>query len=200
MVEGPVCDRCAAKIPEIPGSAATCHRCRKDKVRFDYTFAMGRYEGLLSELLLRMKSDRSEQLAHSFGKMLTIRFRDRLRQNLPDAIVPIPSSPWRRLYNGTNSSNALATVLSGLLNVPVVRLLWKNPNTRRQLGLSRVGRIRNMRGGLRLKAGYHLENPHMLIVDDVMTTGATCSEATKVLKRAGASRVSVMVVARTYDD
>jgi predicted amidophosphoribosyltransferase len=66
-----------------------------------------------------------------------------------------------------------------------------------QIGLSRPGRFRNVAGEMALRPGYSLQAAHVLVVDDILTTGATASEAARVLKRAGAARVSVFVLART---
>ena len=76
-------------------------------------------------------------------------------------------------------------------------MLWLPRNVPRQMGLSREGRLRNLAGLMRLRPGYHLTAAHVLLVDDILTTGATCSEASRALKRAGAAEVTVVVLART---
>jgi len=160
--------------------------------------ALGEYEGLLRELLLRMKRDRSERLACAFGEMLSERLGDVVTELKPDVIASHPMHAWRRLALGTNPPAAVAAVLSRRIGVPVAaKLLRRRRNTPLQLGLSRPGRFRNVRGEVRVRAGYPLEAAHVLLVDDILTTGASCSEAARVLKHGGAAQVSVLVVGRT---
>ncbi|TWU29449.1 DNA utilization protein GntX [Bythopirellula polymerisocia] len=178
----------------------TCPRCETDKLHFDNTFALGPYEGLLRDLVLRMKNERSEKLGRLFACLLEERWGEKL-QSLPiDAVVPIPMTPLRRLIRGTNPPEVVARKIAssmGWLHLP--HLLTRRRNSLPQHGLSRPGRFRNIRGGLSVPRGYHLEFPHILLVDDVLTTGATCSEAARTLKRRGASLVTVLVVGRTSD-
>jgi ComF family protein len=198
LVDWPVCLRCAAQVPEIPGTVETCVRCEKAKHAFDRTFALGSYEGLLGEILLHMKTDRRELLAAALAQLIQCQLGDQLRALQLDAIVPGPMTTLHRWARGTNGPAAVAEAVGRLLDGPVYpRLLTKGRNASPQRGLSQAGRFRNIRGQIGTRAGYSLESPHLLLVDDIMTTGATCGEAARVLKRAGASQVSVLVVGRT---
>ena len=145
-----------------------------------------------------MKDDGTGQLATALGKLLAVEFGDAFRQLLPDALVPIPMHARRRLSRRADPPVSLATNVGRELGLPVTRnlLRWQR-NTSTQLGLSGRGRFRNMHGVMQLRRGYHLDAPHLMLVDDILTTGATCSEAACVLKGAGASQVSVLVVGRT---
>ncbi len=197
-VDWPVCQRCAARVPEYPGNVPSCSRCETDKLRFDAAFSLGHYDGLLRELVLRMKTDRNEQWGQVFSHLICERLGDDLRQLEADIIVPIPMTPWHRLMRGTNAPVVMARCLGRELGISVKgRLLRRSHDLVPQRGLSRAGRFRNVRGGYRVRAGYQMASPHILLVDDVLTTGATCSEAARILKRAGAARVTVLVVART---
>ncbi len=196
-VTWPVCRRCAARVPTIPGDVSECGHCRGDKLRFDRALALGSYEGLLSELILRMKTQRSELLTREFGRWMANRLGETLRELEPSAIVPIPIHPWRRLLRGTNPPASLAMGLSREIGVPIMPGLCRRRNTPSQKGLSRPGRFRNVRNEMRAKAGYPLDASHVLLVDDLLTTGATCSEAARALKCAGVAQVTVLVVGRT---
>ena len=145
-----------------------------------------------------MKTDRSERIANAVGKQMAARFGAGLRDLQLDGIVPIPMHAWRRLARGTNPPAALATSLGRALGLPVFsRLLYRKRNTQPQLGLSQPARLRNVRGSMQIRNRYRFEAPRLLLVDDILTTGATCSEAARMLKRAGAARVTVIVAART---
>jgi ComF family protein len=198
VVDWPVCLRCAAEVPKHPGTVPTCSRCDADKLRFDAAFSLGHYDGLLRELILRMKIDRQEQWGQVFAQLICDRYGAVLGDIPVDAIVPIPMTPWRRWMRGTNAPAVIARTLGEILRIPVLEGLVKRTfQAVPQRGLSRAGRFRNVRGGYRIGQGYCLDAPHILLVDDVMTTGATCNEVAKLLKRSGAARVTVLVVART---
>jgi len=192
------CQRCAARVPEIPGCVSDCKHCRDHKIQFDRTFALGAYDGLLRDLVLEMKNDATDRLANAFGELITLQFAETIRQLEPDAIVPIPMHVWRRLSRRANPPVSLAATIGRQLGLPVEPnlLRWRR-DTSAQLGLSQQGRFRNMRGVMQIRAGYRLDAPRLLLVDDILTTGATCSEAARVLKRSGAAEVTVVVVGRT---
>lgn len=191
------CRRCAARVPEIPGSVADCKHCRDHNIRFDRTLALGIYDGLLRDLVLEMKNDATGCLANAFGKLVAQQSAETIRKLKPDAIVPIPMHAQRRLSCHANPPLSLAATLSRQWHLPVTaNLLQWQRETSAQLGLSQQGRFRNMHGVMRVRSGYRLDAPHLLLVDDVLTTGATCSEAARVLKKNGAVDVTVVVVGR----
>ncbi len=197
-VNWPVCRRCAAEVPPYPGNVPRCFRCETHKLRFDATYSLGHYDGLLRELILRMKTDRNEQVAQIFTNLICKRYGDELRSLAVDAVVPVPMTLVNRLKQKTNPQGAMAAGISRELNIPLFRrLLQRSRHLAPQRGLSAVGRFRNVRGGYRLRKGYIIDAPHILLVDDVMTTGATCSEVARILKHNGVARVTVVVVART---
>jgi ComF family protein len=192
------CRRCAARVPEIPGSTPDCKHCRDHKIQFDRTFALGVYDGLLRDLVLEMKQDATSRLAQAFGRLIAQQWGEAIRALEPDVIVPIPRHAWRRLSRRADPPVALAATLGRRLHVSVHNnlLQWRR-DASAQVGLSQRGRFRNMRGMMRVRRGYRLDVPRVLVVDDILTTGATCSEAARALKRAGAAQVTAVVVGRT---
>jgi len=203
VIDWPVCQRCAERVPEVPGEPedpggeADCGHCRNDKLRFDQALAWGQYEGLLGELLLQMKRDRSERLAHLFSRLLIEEFGEKLLAQKFDAVVAVPMHPWRRFLRGANSPAVMASIIGREIGVPFIQRQLSRRNSLAQKGLSRSSRFRNMRNEMRSRAGYHLGAFRVLLIDDILTTGATCSEAARALKQAGAAEVTVLVVGRT---
>ncbi len=198
LAKGPACLRCAASVPEFPEPVESCPSCRKQKLWFDRAVALGPYDGQLRKLALRMKSEVSETLAYSLGELLCRHLAEKFGTPTADVVVPIPMHPWRQIARGTNSAVALAGVVGRFFRLPVApRLLKRSRNTPLQLGLSHRARFHNVRGGMAARTGYSLEAARVLLVDDILTTGATCSEAARVLKRAGAEQVTALVLART---
>jgi ComF family protein len=207
----PMCLRCGAPVPSFAPhdngaesesrSRAGCYRCSGHKMWFDETIALGHYDGKLRDIVLRMKRAEGDALSLAMGRLMMEKWGQRLAEIGPDVVAPIPLHWRRRLAHRTNSAAVLAEVLARRLRMPLAeRLLRRSRSTVRQFDLTPPERWKNVRGAFRVRTGYHLNKAHVLLVDDVLTTGATCSEAARALKKAGAERVSVAVVARAMGD
>jgi ComF family protein len=174
-----------------------CFRCAGRKLWFESTVALGLYSGNLRDSILRMKRSEGDSLSLAIGRLTWQKCSERLKELNVDVVAPIPLHWRRRLAHRTNSAALLAEVLSNKLGVQLAeRLLRRSRSTVRQFDLSPPERWKNVRGAFAVRAGYHLRAAHVLLVDDVLTTGATCSEAARALRRAGADRVTVAVIAR----
>jgi ComF family protein len=114
-----------------------------------------------------------------------------------DFIVPMPLHWWRRWRRGFNQSRLLAEVLSRRTGIAVADLARRVRATSPQAGLSNSGRRRNVATAFAGRNEALLAGRRVLLVDDVFTTGATASACAAALKRAGATRVSVLALART---
>lgn len=199
LFEGPVCVKCGAPVPKFrrQESRDRCYHCTKHKMRFDETVALGHYDGKLRELILRMKRADGEAISLAIGRLILAERRARIADIQADVVVPIPLHWRRRIAHRTNSAAVLGEVLSRQLGLPLAdRLLRRNRPTAPQTELTPPERWKNVRRAFSVRAGYHLRMAHVLLVDDVLTTGATCSEAARALRGAGAERVTVVVAAR----
>jgi ComF family protein len=143
-----------------------------------------------------MKRPAYDALSVAMGELLLERRRERLAAIGADLIVPIPMFWRRRLGRGKNSPELLAKCLAKALGVPMRTVLVRRRNTLPQAGLAPPRRRQNVRGAFRVRRPDVVKGIRILLVDDVLTTGATCSEAANVLKRAGAALVAVAVIAR----
>jgi len=167
-------------------------------IRFDEAIAAGIYDGLLRHLVLRAKHPAEESVATSLGKLMSRRANDRLRELRPDVVATIPMHWRRRLVRQTNSPELMGEVLARSLGVPFApRLLKRTRATKPQPSVATSDRIPNVRNAFRLRRGYALAGATVVLVDDILTTGATCSEAARALRRAGAERVVAVVAARS---
>lgn len=197
LLSGPTCLRCSATVP-VNSDRERCHRCRGEKLWFDETAALGEYGGLLREWVLEMKHHRGDRLALAVAELIWERCGDRLLAARPDVVVPVAIHWRRRCSRGTNSAAIMAERLARRLGVPLAAgLLRRERNTPPQFTLPPSERRANVRGAFSVNAGYHLSRARVLVVDDILTTGATCSEASRVLKRSGAAHVTAVVAART---
>ena len=114
----------------------------------------------------------------------------------PDAIVPIPLHATKERERGFNQAARLATYFAESFNSPVhQQALNRIKPTETQTHLSRKKRLANMKNAFAIGSGYQ-KTDSVLLIDDVMTTGATVSECARTLKRAGARKVNVLTLAR----
>ena len=200
-----MCSACAARLPRLPelrcpvcalptDNGETCGACLRKSPNFDATLAPMVYAFPVDRLAQALKYHHRLALAGWMGRQLA----DELaRQGVrPDLIVPMPLHPRRLAERGFNQALELARPLSrltgiGLDRAAVERTLDAPP----QASLPWKARNKNVRGVfLCLK---DLTGLHVLVVDDVMTTGATLNELARSLKTRGATRVTNIVVART---
>ncbi|HEV3418080.1 MAG TPA: ComF family protein [Pirellulales bacterium] len=191
------CPRCALSIEgqaTIP--ASTCTRCREADWKFGAAVRLGRYRDELREAILRMKRPSGEPLASAIGKLLSESRCDELVSWRAEVVLPIPMHWRRRLSRGANSPDLLAAVIARRLGIPAASALARRRLTHPQNELPPEDRVENIRGAFRIKPSWDFSGARVLLVDDVMTTGATANEAAGVLRRGGASDVAIAVVAR----
>jgi ComF family protein len=175
----------------------SCPRCRKLPLRFDTVVTLGSYHAGLRDMVLRMKRPTHNGLSMAMGRLLADRRRDRLVELQADMVIPIPMYWPRRLRRGANNPEVLASCLARSLGIPVGRrILVRHRHTLPQADLPPSRRFKNVQGAFRVRRADAVKDARVLLVDDVLTTGATCSEAAKMLKKAGAAWVGVAVVAR----
>jgi len=171
-----------------------CALCRLGVSGFDAVYSYGSYEGALRKLVQLFKYDRVRPLATHFGKLMAIVLP---REERFDVIVPMPLHWRRRWERGYNQAALLAREISTRWNTPVRNIVRRRRATKPQAGLTNAKRRANVAGAFRMKPGVRLDGMRVLLVDDVLTTGATASACARVLKRAGARRVTLLAVART---
>jgi ComF family protein len=193
-----VCPRCALQVGPFADLRGGCSSCRDRSLGFDASFAMGSYEGEIRDLCLRLKHERNAWLASWLSELLVEARRDVFSSLPSDAlVVPVPLHWWRHWQRGYNQAEALAEGVAKQLKLPIRRSLQRVVSTRKLAKLGLTTRHEIVRGVFRVRSRSRLTGRTVLLVDDVLTTGATCSAAARVLKQAGAVRVVVSVVART---
>lgn len=192
----PCCPRCGT-VSNATAVGARCLACQDRDFRFDALVALGDYQNELRDAVLRTKRAPGEPLAMALSGLLWREHQQRLRGWNIDVVVPIPAHWARRILRGTNSPEIMGSELSRKLAVPRACFLRRRRRTRPQGALAPSRRVKNVRGAFRLQHAGDFQQARVLLIDDVVTSGATCSEAAKVLKRAGAQFVAVAAIART---
>lgn len=187
------CPRCAASVGPFVDLTDGCTHCRDQSFAFDQVVRMGPYDGLLREVVLRLKNLHGDGLAEAIGEL----WARQLSTPGATLVVPVPLHWWRRWTRGYNQSEALAQALAAVLRVPCRRLLRRvRPTPPQHHQTSRTARRANVKGAFALRRGRSLAGQTVLLVDDVMTTGSTAHEASKPLRAAGAEQIIVAVLGR----
>ncbi len=190
------CPNCgySASAPPNPGG---CAECRFRRFRFDGVVPMGVYAGRLRECVLKMKRTAGLPLAGAFGRYYCAVRISSLRKLDVEAVLATPMHWTRRMGRGTNSPDLIARRIARSLKIPnFSKSLRRTRKTRPQAGLTPTKRRDNVRNAFCVKSKDYLKGKRLLLVDDILTTGATCHEIAKVLKAAGAVNVFVAVLAR----
>jgi ComF family protein len=191
------CPGCAATVGAFGIVDGHCPNCREEGFAFAAALRLGAYDGLLRQVVLRLKDRRGEGLAELIGERWAKRAPRAFAAVEVDGIVPVPLHFWRRMLRGYNQSAALARGLARGLGLSCVRgWLRRVRHTPRQTAQTAAGRRDNVRGAFAVRGGAPVVGRSLLLVDDVMTTGATAHEAARALRAAGAARVSVAILAR----
>jgi len=181
------CPRCALPSP----AAALCGSCLNRPPHFDATLALWRYEFPCDGLVQALKYRARLALAGFFARSLASRPMPEV-----DLIVPMPLHPKRVAERGFNQALEIARGLARHLGRPIEpRGVLRVKNTPPQTELPYEDRAKNVRGAFLCE--LDLSGASVAVLDDVMTTGATLNELARVLKRAGATRVENLVIART---
>lgn len=189
------CGRCGLPFggPMPPG--ALCPACQRRAPPFNLSLAAFRYEGAVAALVTGAKFHGRLNVARLLGECLADRVRE-LAPPRPDALVPVPLHAARQRARGYNQALEIARAVGRELALPVDGACCTRARaTPPQAGLEQRARRRNVRGAF--LAAVPLPWSHVAIIDDVVTTGSTVAELSRVLRRAGAARVQVWAVART---
>lgn len=203
---GPSCERCGlpfASLQAVDSVDSLCGSCRQGEQEFDLARSYGLYAGNLRKAILQLKFHGRRNLARRLGALL-----ERVWKALPepdsDIVAPVPLHPSRRLERGFNQAELLAEGLVRRLRKEerfqglrlVTGSLRRIRATVPQVGLSVAARRENVSGVFSVARPEDVRNRTVVVVDDVMTTGVTLSACGAALKRAGASRVVALSLAR----
>ena len=197
FIADPVCDGCGAPQEYDLGEGVRCLACSGAKNAWNRARAACLYDEHSRELILRLKHGDQTDLSHLFARWLNRAGHDLIAQ--ADVIVPVPLHRWRLLRRRYNQAAEIARPLArmaGLAHLPDT-LVRKRP-TASQGGRNAGGRRQNVAGAFAVPPGRarHVAGKAVLLIDDVLTTGATANACARALKAAGAKSVDVLVVAK----
>lgn len=195
FITAPYCDRCGLPLETPIIEDVVCGACLKDPPAYAHARAAFVYDAISRPLVLKLKhGDRTDAAAH------LARWLQRAGTELIarcDVIVPVPLHRWRLLTRSYNQAALLANRLGKLTRkVVCVDALQRIKRTPSQGGLDRAERRRNVAKAFAVKRSAAIEGKRILLIDDVLTTGATVNACAAALLKAGAASVEVLVLAR----
>ena len=171
-------------------TTASRWRPNRQKLRFldDYT-AVWYYEDRVRESLLRYKFSNARSYADAYGRMVAMQVEKALPEGI-DLVTWVPIGPKRKRKRGYDQCQLLAAAVAKELEVPVCALMHKPKDNKVQSSLTDASQRRaNVLGVYRLVNGESAEGNNILLIDDIITTGATASEAARMIRSAGAKKV-----------
>jgi ComF family protein len=200
-IESPICPRCGRPFPKSPSSPDhLCGDCLQSAFLFDTARSATQHSGVVRRRIHQLKFGGQLHWVPPLADLLCQRFKG--GETVPAELVfPVPLHVKRLRQRGFNQAGLLAKAFGRRLGLPVhfnclVRKCWTEPQTR----LNREERLRNVKDAFHVTDTGKVRKRHVLIIDDVYTTGTTLNECAKTLKAAGASEVHALTVSRALPD
>ncbi len=199
-IEPPFCEKCSQHFDGAISADTpfVCGECRANDFAFQCSVSARRHVKLGRDLVVRFKYGHEFYLRRPLADWLAEAFHQDKRLHAPpiDALVPVPLHPRRERERTFNQANVLARLLARRVSLPVWSALRRVRFTEPQAALTRTERLVNLRGAFTPVRRRPVLGAHLLLIDDVFTTGSTVNECARVLLRSGAASVRVLTVTR----
>ena len=200
FIRPPLCDRLGIPLPYDTGGPMISAAAAADPPDYGRARAAARFDGLMRDLIHTLKFADTHDGRRLFGRWLAGAGAEILAS--ADVLIPVPLARWRLIARRYNQAQILAAEVGRLAQLPVAaQALIRARRTRPQVGLTRAERKRNVSGAFAVPPAYipKIAGKAVVLVDDVITTGATVSAAARALKKAGARSVDVLALALVSD-
>ena len=196
-IEAPFCECCSQPFDGAITQQFTCSNCAGREVHFECAVAACLSRGVVRDFIHAFKYNHQFHLRRPLADWLAHTLDDpRIASRPFDAFVPVPLHHVRFREREFNQAAELATLVSQRCGIPVLHALKRTRYTSTQTKLDRAERMENLRGAFRVRQTARVKDRHLVLVDDVFTTGSTVEECSRVLLRAGGASVRVITVAR----
>ena len=196
-IVAPYCQRCSNPFDGASTDAFTCANCANREVHFECAVAPYKSRGIVRDCIHAFKYNNALHLCPQLAAWLAETLNDpRITSCIADAFIPVPLHHVRFREREFNQAEELARLLAKQTNIPMWHALKRIRYTTTQTKLDRSERMENLHGAFRVRHTRRVKGRHLILVDDVFTTGSTVEECSRVLMRAGAASVRVITVAR----
>ncbi len=197
FVTAPYCDRCGLPFDGDISQSFRCENCAGEDFGFGFARSAVTANAMMLDIIHRYKYNHALWFEPFLADLLARQAKPSLAGAPWDLIVPVPLHPLKMRQRQFNQAERLARCLGRTLELPVnARVVQRVQFTETQTRLSRPQRAANVSGAFEPRRGKELDGERVILVDDVMTTGATTSACAHALRKAGASDVCVWTVAR----
>jgi competence protein ComFC len=196
-IRAPFCRRCSQPFHGAITDEFTCSNCHGQKLHFESAVSPYHATGVVRDFVHRFKYNREFHLRSQLGDWMAAGLDDdRLNAAPFDGLTPVPLHPAKFREREFNQAAVLAGIIASRTRQPVLDCLQRTRYTGSQTLLHRKERMENLRGAFSLRHAYTVTGRHLLLIDDIFTTGSTADECSRVLRAAGAASVRVLTVAR----
>ena len=200
LLAPPWCELCGAPFDPRAQAAPRCEDCRGKRRPFSVARSAAYYEGPLAAALLRFKYHSQMVLAKPLGRIMVEALQASAGKDLDcptaDVVCPVPLHESRLRERGFNQSELLAEAVARAIERPLKHLLTRTRATLPQVDLPAESRAQNVRDAFAPRLEEAIAGQHVLLIDDLYTTGATLLECARVLLRGEAENVRVLTLAR----
>ncbi|MBI4706333.1 MAG: ComF family protein [Candidatus Omnitrophica bacterium] len=193
----PFCSSCGRQLDKKNYSKNTCGQCQRKIFHFDRAFSPCSYTGTIKELIHEFKYRNKDHLADGLGKLMTNFIKE---YNLPisyiDFIIPVPLYETKLREREFNQAHLLAKIIADEFNKDILTdVILRSRNTGTQTELDHNQRFNNVKGCFTFTNKRDIRGKNILLIDDVLTSGATASEASRPLKESGANVIFAITLA-----
>jgi ComF family protein len=196
-IEPPFCQVCSEPFSGAITGPFTCPNCAGRQFHFTCAVAKYRSQGVVRDFIHRFKYFREFRLRHPLAAWAAEALDDpRIRQQPIDALVPVPLFRARERHREFNQAAELARLVAKPAGIPVLNYLLRTRNTTSQVTYDRKRRMENLRNAFMMRHSTDVRGRHLVLIDDVLTTGSTLDECAQALLKGGAATVRAITVAR----
>lgn len=196
-LEAPFCSLCGDPVAGTVEHEFICYACTGERPAFDRARSAARYDGVVGEALRQLKYEKALWLAPDLAELLHTCLRAEYDGREFDLVVPVPLHPVRRRERTFNQSAILAAELARRIHCKTgFRTVRRIRPTATQTNLTAAQRLSNVNSAFQHGREKQLAGRRVLLIDDVMTTGATVNACARALRKGGAESVHVLTVAR----
>jgi ComF family protein len=196
-IDGARCPSCGVPLPGFAdGSGNLCLECVRQPPPYSGARSFGYYSTELRRVIQEFKFGGRRPLARLLAPLMADAFFESWQRDDFDFVTSVPLHPGRRRKRGFNQAELLSRAFARMTGLPELRTLRRAAATQSQVGLSDTQRLENVRNAFICTHVDRVAGKRILLIDDVVTTGATVASAARTLICAGAEKVSVMAAAR----